>query len=188
MMDRKRHKFEDTEPQGAAPSENTAEKDVAAEESEEAKLLGKLAQEHEQAVKERDEYLDLLQRSRAEFDNYRRRNNNVREDAYNDGLCDTVEKFLPVLDNLERAAAAEGGEKALREGVQLVLKQFITILSAMGVEEIEACKCAFDPNLHHAVAQEPAEGVESGCVSAVLQKGYRTGDRILRHCLVKVAE
>ena len=62
--------------------------------------------------------------SQAEFDNYRRRNQNAREDAYNDGVRDTLEKFLPVLDNLERAAAAQGGEEALREGVQLVLKQF----------------------------------------------------------------
>lgn len=190
-MEKDNRKPKEAEEAKAAPAPDTAEpeaKQAADEEGAGAKLLNELIAEKETAARERDEFLDLLQRSRAEFDNYRRRNQNAREDAYSDGVCDMVGKFLPVLDNLERAAEAQGGEEALREGVQLVLKQFVTILNGAGVEEIEACNCAFDPNLHHAMMQEPSGDVESGCVAAVLQKGYRMGDRILRHSLVKVAE
>jgi molecular chaperone GrpE len=188
MMEKDKKAPKEAEAEKAAPAGEPMETEIAEEEGSEAKLLGELVQEKETVARERDEFLDLLQRSRAEFDNYRRRNQNAREDARNDGICDTIGKFLPVLDNLERAAEAQGGEEALREGVQLVLKQFVTILAGAGVEEIEACNCVFDPNLHHAVVQEQSEDVESGCVAAVLQKGYRMGDRILRHCLVKVAE
>ncbi len=188
MMEKDNRAKKEAEAAMASPAENEEETEIAAEEGGEAKLLNELIQEKEEAERERDEFLDLLQRSRAEFDNFRRRNQKVREDAWNDGACDTVEKFLPVLDNLERAVASEGGEEALREGMLLVLKQFNALLMKAGVEEIAAEGESFDPNLHHAVMQEQAEGVESGKVAQVLQKGYRMGDRILRHCLVKVAE
>jgi molecular chaperone GrpE len=135
-----------------------------------------------------DEYLNLAQRVKADFENYKRRNQSVREDAYADGVRDTLEKFLPVLDNLERAVCAEGPENALRDGVQLVLRQLCTVLASSGVEEIPAQDCAFDPNVHHAVMQEPAEGCESGKVIGVLQKGYTHSGKVLRHSMVKVSE
>ncbi len=188
MMEKDKKAPKEAEAGKAAPAPDAAETEISQEEGAEAKLLNELIQEKETITRERDEFLDLLQRSRAEFDNYRRRNQNARGDAYNDGVCDTVGKFLPVLDNLERAAAAEGGEEALREGVQLVLRQFVTLLEKAGVEEIKAEGEAFDPGVHHAVIQEKAEGCESGFVACVLQKGYRMGDKVLRHCLVKVAE
>jgi molecular chaperone GrpE len=187
MMEKDRDKAKEPQRETAALA-GEPEREVTVEESEEAKLLSKLTQEHEQTVKERDDYLDLLQRSRAEFDNFRRRNNNAREDAYASGVTDTIEKFLPVLDNLDRAAESQGGEAALREGLQLVLKQFNALLIKAGVEEIKAEGEVFDPNLHHAVMQEAAEGFESGTVCQVLQRGYKMGDKVLRHCLVKVAE
>jgi len=188
MMDRKKHKTDDSDSIEATPEGQVEEDALAVEDTEESKLLEKIVQENEQAAKERDEYLDLLQRSRAEFDNYRRRNQNAREDAYNEGVRNTISMFLPVLDNLERAVDAPGGEEALREGVQLVLKQFNAVLSKAGVEEIEAGDCDFDPNLHHAVMQEETDAMESGKVAGVLQKGYRMGDRVLRHCMVKVVK
>lgn len=159
-----------------------------AEEDKIAQEMQRLTEESEKAVKERDEFLNLAQRVQADFDNYRRRNQNAREDAFNDGVRETLAKFLPVLDNLERAATAQGDEGAVREGVLLVLKQLNTVLSSAGVAEIPAQDCSFDPNVHHAVMQEPVEGCESGQVVTVLQKGYTHNGKVLRHCMVKVSE
>ncbi len=142
----------------------------------------------EEAQRQRDEYIALAQRVQADFDNYRRRNQNVRQDAYDEGVRDTLTKLLPVLDNLERASAAQGSEDAIREGVQMVLKQTLAMLTAAGVEEIAAEGVAFDPNVHNAVMQEPADGVESGTITMVLQKGYTQGAKVLRHSMVKVAQ
>jgi molecular chaperone GrpE len=188
MMDRKKHRPGNADDISAAPETQTEEDALAVEDTEEARMLEKLIGEKEQAERERDEYLDLLQRARAEFDNYRMRNKNAREDARCEAVQDTICKILPVLDNLERAAESQGGEEALRGGLQLVLKQLHTLLASAGVEEITAEGETFDPNLHHAVMQEPIDGVESGSVAFVLQKGFRMGDKVLRPCMVKVAE
>jgi molecular chaperone GrpE len=187
-MNKKRHHTDEGAGANAAPEEQRQENAVAEENNETAREMETLLQERDQAAQERDEYLNLAQRVKADFENYKRRNQCAREDAYADGVRDTLSKFLPVLDNLERAAAAEGSEDALREGVHLVLRQLNTVLSAAGVEEIPAQDCAFDPNVHHAVMQEAVEGCESGRVVTVLQKGYTHGGRVLRHCMVKVSE
>lgn len=187
-MNRKKHKMEDTDTENTAPAADSVEDAVSDEDNEATRQMEKLAEENDRAARERDEYLNLAQRVKADFENYKRRNQNVREDAYNDGVWDTLGKFLPVLDNLDRAACSNGGEEALREGVQLVLKQFCGILSAAGIEEIKAEGITFDPNLHHAVLQEAVEGEECGKVLSVLQKGYIKDGRVLRHCMVKVAE
>lgn len=176
-------------PVDAAPTADTNEPkpegEAAAPQPEQPEAAGKALEE---AQRQRDEYIALAQRVQADFDNYRRRNQNARQDAYDDGVRDTLTKLLPVLDNLERACAAQGSEDAIREGVQMVLKQTLAMLSAAGVEEITADGVAFDPNLHNAVMQEPADGVESGTVLQVLQKGYAQGTRVLRHSMVKVAQ
>lgn len=149
--------------------------------------LAALAAAVDKLTRERDEYVSLAQRVQADFDNFRRRNQNVRQDAYASGGHDMLVKLLPVFDNLERAASAEGSAEALREGVQMVLRQICGVLESAGVQEITAQGEPFDPNLHNAVMQEEAAEAESGTVTAVLQKGYRAGDKILRHCMVKVA-
>lgn len=173
----------DTAPQPeAAPAEALAQDNTL---TEQIAVLGAAA---EKAAKERDEYLNLAQRVQADFDNFRRRNQNVRQDAYMAGGHDMLVKLLPVFDNLERAAAAEGSAEALREGVQMVLRQLCGVLETAGVQEIQAQGEAFDPNLHNAVMQEETPDTESGTVTAVLQKGYRAGDKILRHCMVKVSQ
>jgi molecular chaperone GrpE len=165
----------DDAPQQNTPTDSTAQLDA-------------LKAAAEKAAKERDEYLNLAQRVQADFDNFRRRNQNVRQEAYASGGHDMLVKLLPVFDNLERAASAEGSADALREGVQMVLRQLCGVLDAAGVQEITAQGEPFDPNVHNAVMQEEAPDAESGTVTAVLQKGYRAGDKILRHCMVKVAQ
>lgn len=139
------------------------------------------------AEAKRDEYLSLAQRLQADFDNFRRRNQNTYRDAYQEGVRDTVSKFLPVLDNIERALNAQGQEESLRQGVEMITKQFIQVLCGLGVEEITAQDQAFDPNVHNAVMQEECDA-QSGTVTCVLQKGYTMSGKVLRHSMVKVAQ
>ena len=145
-----------------------------------------LEKELEETRAQRDEYLDLVQRKQAEFANYRRRTESVRQEAYDDGRRDAIEKLLPVVDNLERALDAAGEESALRSGVEMVLRQTLDTLAKLGVETIDPLGQPFDAELHNAVMQGSAEEGEPGTVCQVLQKGYRLGGRVIRHAMVKV--
>ena len=146
-----------------------------------------LRAELEKAKAQSEEYLDMAQRKQAEFANYRRRTEGVRQEAYEDGRRDAVAKMLPVVDNLERALAAAGEEdSALKEGVDMVLRQTLDALTKMGVAEIEAQGKPFDAELMNAVMQGTAEEGEPGTVCMVLQKGYTLCGRVIRHAMVKV--
>lgn len=147
------------------------------------------AKAHIEAItKEKDETVNLLQRIQADFDNFRRRNASIRLDSYEEGKRDTVKELLPALDNLERALESIPAENAgWRDGVAMVHRQMLESLKKLGLEEIES-DCKFDPSKHEAVMQEKMDGKEPGDIVVVFQKGYRMGDKILRHCMVKVAE
>ncbi|NLI52748.1 MAG: nucleotide exchange factor GrpE [Clostridiales bacterium] len=142
----------------------------------------------ETITKEKDETVALLQRIQADFDNFRRRNASVRLDSYEEGKRDVVKELLPALDSLERALESIPADQAIwRDGIVLVQRQMLDALKKLGLEEIES-DCKFDPTKHEAVMREKADGKDSGEIVVVLQKGYRMGDRIIRHCMVKVAE
>ena len=146
-----------------------------------------LQEELEKAKAQSDEYLDLAQRKQAEFANYRRRTEGVRQEAYDDGRRDAIAQLLPVVDNLERALAAAGEEEnALKSGVEMVLRQTRDALTKMGVEEIDPQGQPFDAELMNAVMQGSADEGEPGTVCMVLQKGYKLGERVIRHAMVKV--
>ena len=134
------------------------------------------------------EYLALAQRVQADFENLRRRNESVRADAYADGKKDTAAMMLPVLDNLERAleAAAGSPDEALRNGVEMVLKQMTDAYGKLEVKPINRLGEKFDPNLENAILQGSEDEGEPGTVCQVLQKGYMIGDKVLRHAMVKV--
>ncbi|MEY8381766.1 nucleotide exchange factor GrpE [Christensenellaceae bacterium 44-20] len=156
-----------------------------------AKEKGKKADlEKEKLQKERDEYLSLLQRERADFENYKRRNQTAVSEAYQNAMLDAAAKFLPLADNMEYAIKAAGEEDSpIKQGVELIQKQLGEIFASLGIEEIEAQGQQFDPNFHNAVMQaEPEEGEESGLIKEVLMRGYRAGERILRHSMVKVVK
>ena len=143
----------------------------------------------EQVTRERDEYLDALQRLKAEFDNYRKRTAREQNDLSTRAALRLVNDLLPVLDDLERAlAAAEEHEEAkLEEGVRLVHRSLVGALAKEGLVEIET-DGAFDPNVHEAMLAQPSDDRDSGDVLDVLQKGYRIGDKVLRPARVIVAE
>ena len=142
----------------------------------------------EEANTKAAEYLALAQRVQADFENYRKRNDNIRADAYADGKKDTAALMLPVLDNLERAveAADNSSYEALRSGVEMVLKQMLDAYGKMDVKPINRLGEKFDPNFENAILQGTAEEGEPGTVCQVLQKGYMIGDKVLRHAMVKV--
>ena len=134
------------------------------------------------------EYLQLAQRVQADFENFRRRNETVRADAYADGRKDVATVMLPVLDNLERAVEAAAGSQyeALKNGVEMVLKQMTDAYGKLDVKPIDRLGEKFDPNLENAILQGNEEDGEPGTVCQVLQKGYMIGDKVLRHAMVKV--
>lgn len=139
---------------------------------------------------ERDEYLDALQRLKAEFDNYRKRVHREQAALVERAHERLVKELLPILDDLERALEAAAGheEAKLEEGVALVHRSLAELLTREGLAEIET-DGAFDPHVHEALLTQPAgEETEPGFVVQTLQKGYRLGDRVLRPARVVVAE
>lgn len=177
------------ERQNSMNEETQKETEAAAQpeqEATQAQDTEALAKELEETRAQRDEYLDLAQRKQAEFANYRRRTEGVRQEAYDDGRRDAIEKLLPIVDNLERALSAAGEESAMRSGVEMVLRQTLETLQKMGVETIDPVGQPFDAELHNAVMQGSAEEGEPGTVCMVLQKGYKLGGRVIRHAMVKV--
>ena len=144
--------------------------------------------EEEDAGDKAAEYLAMAQRIQADFENFRRRNESVRADSFADGKRDVAAAMLPVLDNLERAsdAAAGSADEALKNGVQLVLRQMNEVYRKLNVTPIDRVGEKFDPNLENAVLQGTEDEGEPGTVCQVLQKGYMMGDRVLRHAMVKV--
>jgi molecular chaperone GrpE len=152
-----------------------------------AELLGELVV----AEHKRDEYLDDLRRSHADFENYRRRilrEGKAQRDA---GKADLAGPLLEALDDLDRTLQAADGspDKDLAKGVSLVASKFTTTLSRVGLERVEATGVPFDPNVHEAVQQQPAdEPTDEPVVVQVLRPGYRLGDRTLRPAMVVVEQ
>ena len=164
-----------------------AQEEAQMEETVQEADVAALQSELEKTKAQCEEYLDLAQRKQAEFANYRRRTESVRQEAFDDGRRDAIDKLLPVIDNLERALAAAGeGEDGLKAGVEMVLRQTKETFAKMGVEEIDPLGQPFDAELHNAVMQGSEDEGEPGTVCLVLQKGYKLGNRVIRHAMVKV--
>ena len=136
---------------------------------------------------ERDELVNLAQRTQADFDNFRKRNATVYCDSVEEGVRCVIKDLLPVLDNFGRALQNDDEGSAWREGIKLVYRQLMCVLEKNGLAEIEA-DGQFDPELHEAVLSCEQEGKEEGDILEVLQKGYKVKDRIVRHSMVKVAK
>lgn len=158
-----------------------------AEEAREAEAPAEDLNEKLQAAeKQAGEYLELAQRVQADFENYRRRTKATRAEAFEDGARDFIKALLPVVDNLERAIAQESQDEALLTGVKMVYRQLMDALEKRGVTEINRAGEKFDPNLENAVMQGDSSEGDPGTVCTVLQKGYKMGDFVLRHAMVKV--
>ncbi len=143
-------------------------------------------EEAEKTARELEELGDKYLHVVAEYDNYRRRAQEERKSVYADAYADALKEILPIADNIERAATYTDGEKVL-EGVQMVLKQVGTTLEKLGVEAFGEEGETFDPNIHNAVMHEENPDVGENVITAVFQKGYKKGDRIIRFAMVRVA-
>ena len=133
---------------------------------------------------EQDKYLRLA----AEYDNYRKRTAKEKETIYQDAQLDTIKAFLPVYDNLERAAAAEGGEDdPHKKGLEMIFHQYQEILSKLGVTEIPALGETFDPEKHNAVMHIDDEAYGENVVAQVFQAGFEMNGKVIRHAIVQVA-
>ena len=134
-----------------------------------------------------DELDDRYKRILAEFENFKKRSAKEREGLYNSILSDVIEVILPVVDNLENAAKVETKDESYKQGIELVLKQFKDVLKSKGVEEIKAVGETFDPSLHEAVSsiQDDEKGEKE--IVQEYRKGYKIGNRVIRHSMVVVA-
>lgn len=148
--------------QTAAPAEPTAEE--------------KLAQEH-------DNYLRLY----AEYDNFRKRSAREKDNLYTEIRAETVAKFLPVFDNLERALAQETADEAYKKGVEMTMTQLKSILDGLGVKIFGEAGEKFDPALHNAVMHTEDETLGENEIAEVFQKGFSVGEKIVRFAMVRVA-
>ena len=187
-------------PQAAAPETQAepadAEPEQAKPEKEKKDWFGKKNRELEaakakleEAEKKNGELKDQLLRTAAEYDNYRKRTAREADRKFNDGVCHAVTQILGILDTLDMAARAECTDENYKKGVMMTLDKADKALTTLRIEEIEALGKPFDPQFMNAVQQvPPAEGQESGTVVQVFQKGYKIGDKIIRHATVVVAE
>ena len=123
----------------------------------------------------------------AEFENFKKRSNKEREALYNSLLADIIASFLPVIDNLEKAVQAKTEDEGYKQGIELVLKQFIDVLTKFGVEEIKTVGETFDPEVHEAVSSIQDETKGEKEVVQDFRKGYKIGSKVIRHAMVVVA-
>ena len=173
---------------GAEPADTDHERQVEHDLEELAAKAGKA-----------DEYLELAQRTRADFENYRRRATREAAAAQERGIAKLAKELLPAVDNLDRALEAaaaastsggppqDNGTATLVSGIKLVHTDVIAALARAGIEPFSPEGEPFDPQLHEAVAQQPVEGAESGTVVEVYQRGYRLGEVVIRPARVVVA-
>lgn len=136
---------------------------------------------------ELDDITDRYKRVFAEFENYKKRSSKERENLYGSILADIVTAILPIMDNLEKAAEVKTEDENYKQGVELVLKQFKDVLKAQGVEEIKAVGETFDPELHEAVSSVIDENLGEKEIKEDYRKGYKIGNKVIRHSMVVVA-
>jgi molecular chaperone GrpE len=168
---------------GGQPAPEQAAPEPAPEQAEQAEPEDELTV----AKRERDEYLDLAKRAQADFENYRKRASKDVAVAGARARAGLIRELLPVVDNLERALAGAPDDDPMAEGVRLVLMDLHGVLARAGVEPIEPAGEQFDPNLHEALTTREQEGVDSGVVLDVVEKGYKGADQVIRPARVVVA-
>ena len=146
-------------------------------------LKAQLKEEKEKS----DEYYEHLKRNMAEFDNYKKRISKEKDMMYNTISADIISELLPILDNFDKALNAETADESYKNGMAMIYNQFNETLQKLGVEEIDALNKVFNPNFHEAVMHIEDESFGEKEIVEVFRKGYKIGDKIIRHAMVKVA-
>lgn len=147
-----------------------------------------VVEEREDTTKqELEEMTDRYKRLMAEFDNFKKRSSKERESLYNSLMSDIITSILPVVDNLEKAAAAPTEDENYKQGVEMVHKQLMDTLSSLGVEEIKTVGETFNPEYHEAVSSVEDEALGEKEIKEEFRKGYKIGSKVIRHSMVVVA-
>ncbi len=155
-------------------------------EENELSLVKKYKEEIQKLKEELEVEKDKYLRQTAEYQNFKKRTAKEKEGIYTDACVDVLKEILPNLDNIERAIAAEGNIEALKQGVEMTLKGFQNSLEKLGVTEIETSE-RFDPNFHNAIMHIEDPELGTNVVVEVFMKGYKRGDKVIRHSMVKTA-
>ena len=179
----KKKETENTIPETEQVEETTAaeQAEETVEATEEAEVV--VDNNAQLLAEEHDKYLRLA----AEYDNFRKRSAKEKESAWADSKASTAAAFLPVYDNLERALKAPCSDEAYQKGVEMTMNQLKEVLTKLGIEEIPALGEKFDPNCHNAVMHVDDDSVEDNTIVEVFQTGFKSGDKIVRFSMVKVA-
>ena len=150
-------------------------------------LLTKVTTERDQLASEKAEMQDRMLRTRAEFDNARRRAERERSDFLQFASMELVREVLPIVDDFERALKVQTADRDYAKGVELIYQRLIDTLKKMGLEPIETAGCTFDPNIHQAVDRKETTEAEDQAILEEYQKGYNFKGKLLRPAMVKVA-
>ncbi|WP_052446695.1 nucleotide exchange factor GrpE [Candidatus Soleaferrea massiliensis] len=185
-MDDKKKKQKHQDPPKEKAQGNTEQEASPQEHAEEAVQEESRAEDIAALEQQVGDLNEKLLRTLAEYDNFRKRTQREKSAIYPEAVSSTIEAFLPVVDNFERAMACECSDTEFQKGMQMVLNGIYEVFGKLGVEEID-CSGLFDPNLHHAVAHVDDDNMEENQIVEVFQKGYQMGDRIIRFAMVKVA-
>ncbi len=166
--------------------------DVTEEKAEQAKEQAEEQNpQNDELTKLKDELAaqkDIYLRLAAEYDNFRKRTEREKVSTYDNALSKAVETFLPVIDSLSLAVSAQNGASdEYRKGLEMISKLMDEALKKLNVEVFGVVGDTFNPELHNAVSQIENEDLKENCISAVFQKGYKIGDKVIRHAMVQVA-
>ena len=199
MSEETKQPVEETPEVQTEPKEDTPQAEAAEQTAEKAakgkkkKEMGytftrEQVEQMELAAKQLESVKDQFVRQTAEYENYRKRTTKEKENIYQDAKADTIKEFLAVYDNLERAAASEGGEDSPhKKGLEMIFQQYKDILAKLGVTEIEAAGKPFDPEKMNAVMHIDDENFGENEVAQVFQAGFELNGKVIRHAIVQVA-
>ncbi len=163
--------------------ENTNDQEL----KEENIVENNMSVELENTKKELEETTDRFKRVMAEFENFKKRSSKEREVLYNSLLSDIISAFLPVVDNLEKAVATETTDESMKEGIKLIIDQIHDIFNKFGVEAMDTVGKPFDPELQDAVSSVQDDTLGEKIVKEEFRKGYKIGNKVIRHAMVVVA-
>lgn len=164
-------------------AEAAAQQSETAAEEEKQPEISELDQAKADLAAEKDKYLRLL----AEYDNYRKRSQKEKDELYTVIRSETVGKFLPVYDNLERALNQQTADEAYKKGVELTMNQLVGVMEKLGVTGFGEAGETFDPAIHNAVMHIEDEAFGENVIAEVFQKGFKVGEKVVRFAMVKVA-
>lgn len=171
--------------------DNEEELKIAVEENQEGQAenaeITKEADELSKLKKQLEQTNDLLLRTAAEFDNYKKRTEREKANVAEYAKANLIKPMLPVIDSIDRSAAAEKDSEDYLKGIEMIVKQFEALIPTLGISEIAEVGDTFDPNLHDAVMHVEDENYGENEIIEVLQKGYKIGETVIRPAMVKVA-